>query len=553
MNALREEIKDTISATIKEKLCSDADSVTTVSQSIAALNANAQYWNDLSNKAGSHSCRALELQLKMAEENVTTLLYEEAPEEALLEAAQEVHNIHFQLDQNMCLCEASLMPEQQVRFSADTGRNINIPSRGYGVNPIHEVHIARPEADAPSQRQSMPALSMTAQLDGAVVNRTTEYGGIQQMVRQAVQNASHETESGKSFLAKDSVKMGNCPTYSSERNLEKFGNWVVSVLRFMSLYNLLRPRAGKVQLQFLDQCLTDEAQEWFYQWDLESVIMGLQKWFMPTLSMNKVAVNYDTIMQGYMTVQQLHQELFMSALKPDIRDQVLKKGFTPEFSSIDELIDEAVTLDNAKCYTSGYNSNHGSFYLHKATNAKNSHAQHATTQNKSSTNQNAGSSNQHKSGNKPVQSCQTTQLLSTGGGELPTQSNPIRNAVKANNTVDRRVAGARIEEVILEEDEGQIEEFDEGTPHPEEQQDWEDQPDENDQQYHFNDEEYETRSIDEEVVHVNAVIKASGYNDHRRLYGIRVREVETELRVSAAVQTGGKEQPVYDHQSRRKA
>ncbi|KIJ43931.1 hypothetical protein M422DRAFT_252861 [Sphaerobolus stellatus SS14] len=297
------------------------------------------------------------------------------------------------------------MPEQQVKFSADVERNINSPSREYGINSIPEVHIPRTEADAPLQQQSTPALSMTAQLDGAVVNRMTEYSGIQQMVRQAVQNASHEAEPEKSFLAKAGVKMGNPPSYSGEYNLEKFEHWV---------------------------CLTDEAQEWFYQqvewfdqeikhWDLESVIMGLQKWFMPTLSLNKVAVNYDNIMQGH--------------IRPNC---------------------------------------------------------------------------------------------------------PFPDK-------DRRVAGARIEEVILEEDEGQIEESEECTPHPEEQQDWEDQLEEDDQQYHFDDEEYETRSIDEEVVHVNAVIKGSGYNDCHRLYGIRVWEVETDLRVSAAVQTEGKEQPAYDH------
>ncbi|KIJ23249.1 hypothetical protein M422DRAFT_276210 [Sphaerobolus stellatus SS14] len=363
---------------------------------------------------------------------------------------------------------------------------------------------------------------------------TSEYSGIQQMVRQAIKNASHEEEPEKSFLAKAGVKMGNPPTYSGECNLEKFENWVANVLQYMSMYNLLRPRAGKVQLQFLWQCLTDEAQEWFYwqverfdreikHWDLESIMMGLQKWFMPTLSLNKVAVSYDCLMQGSMTVQQLHQQ-----------DLVLRKGFTAEFSKIDELVEQVVTLDNAKHYTSGYNSNQSSSY------------------NRSS-NPNAGSSNQHKSGSNTVQNRPTTQLLLTGGGNVRDPPKAILLGLMQKQTTQLRAAGARIEEAILEEDEGQIEEFDEYAPHPEEQQEYEDQPEEDDQQYHFNDEEYETRSIDNEVVHVNAVIKASGYNDRRRLYGIRVQETETDLRVSAVLQTGGKEQPVYDHQARKKA
>ncbi|KIJ49741.1 hypothetical protein M422DRAFT_246087, partial [Sphaerobolus stellatus SS14] len=293
MNALREEIKAMISATIKEKLRSEADSVTTVSQSMQALDSNAQYWSDLSNKAARCSCQALELQLKLAEEKVNNLLHEEAPEEALLEAAREARTICFQLDQSSQLREAGLMPEQQVWFSANTGRNINSPSRNYGSNPIIEPHIPQTEVNAQFGRQSTPALSINAQLDGAVVDMTSEYSSIQQMVRQALQNASLEDEPEKSFLAKAGVKMGNPPTYSGEHNLEKFENWVASILRFMSMYNLLGPQASKIQLQLLGQCLTDEAQEWFYRqverfdrevkhWDLESVLMGLQKWFMPT-------------------------------------------------------------------------------------------------------------------------------------------------------------------------------------------------------------------------------------------------------------------------------
>ncbi|KIJ30464.1 hypothetical protein M422DRAFT_268008 [Sphaerobolus stellatus SS14] len=130
MNALREELKATISATIKDKLRLDADSVTTVSQSMQALDANAQYWSNL------------------MEEKVNNLLHEEAPEEVLLEAAQEACSIHFQLEQSSRLHEAGLMPEQQVRFSANTGRNINSPSRNYGSNPIVEPHIPQTEVNA---------------------------------------------------------------------------------------------------------------------------------------------------------------------------------------------------------------------------------------------------------------------------------------------------------------------------------------------------------------------------------------------------------------------
>ncbi|KIJ39991.1 hypothetical protein M422DRAFT_257311 [Sphaerobolus stellatus SS14] len=585
MNALREEIKAMISATIKEKLRSDADSVTTVSQSMQALDANAQYWSDLSNKATRRSCRALELQLKLAEEKVNNLLHEEAPEEALLEAAREARSICFQLDQSSRLREAGLMPEQQVQFRANTGRNIVSPSRNYGPNPIIEPHIHQSEVNVPFGRQSTPALSINAQLDGAVVDMTSEYSGIQQMVRQALQNASLEDEPEKSFLAKAGVKMGTPPTYSSERNLEKF----------------------EKRLQLLGQCLTDEAQEWFYRqverfdrevkhWDLESVLMGLQKQFMPTLLLNKVAVGYDHLMQGSMNVQQLHQQLtklakqmvelpdvysyrrrFMNALKPSIREEVLGKGFTAEFSKIDELVEQAVIVDNAKCYTSGYNSNQSSAYANKPATVDHKCVQQLTPLNRSS-NANAGSSNQNRAGNNNFQNRSTPHSINPvkPGNTVnkPTQSNPVRTAPKANNPVvcfnynkpghirpncpfpekDRRIAGARIEEVILEEDEGQIEEFDEYAPHPEEQQEVEDQPEEDDQQYHFNDdEEYETRSIDNDVVHVNAVIKASGYNDCHRLYGIRVSEAEADLRVSAVLPTGGKGQPVYDHRARKKA
>ncbi|KIJ51816.1 hypothetical protein M422DRAFT_244193 [Sphaerobolus stellatus SS14] len=336
------------------------------------------------------------------------------------------------------------MPEQQVWFSVNTGRNINSPSRNYGPNPIIEPHIPQTEVNAQFSQQSTPALSINAQLDGAVVDMTSEYSSIQQMVRQALQNASLEDEPEKSFLAKAGVKMGNPPTYGGECNLEKFENWVASILQFMSMYNLLGPRASKIQLQLLGQCLTDEAQEWFYR----------QKWFMPTLLLNKVAVGYDHLMQGSMNVQQLHQQLtklakqmvelpdaysywrrFMNALKPSIREEVLGKGFTAEFSKIDELVEQAVIVDNAKRYTSGYNSNQSSAYANKPATVDHKRVQQSTTLNRSS-NANAGSSNQHRPGNNNFQNWSTPQSMSTGGGNVR-NNNPTysRNPVKPGNTL----------------------------------------------------------------------------------------------------------------------
>ena len=147
MNALQNEIKEVLSATVKDKLHSEVDSITTVTYSMSALGNNAQYWSDLSSKAPCWSHRALEAQLKDTEEKVHNLLYDEAPEEMLLAAAQEVRNICFQLDQTSQLHEAGLAPDQQVRFRTDTEGNANNLSRMLRINNSNKMHTARVNAE----------------------------------------------------------------------------------------------------------------------------------------------------------------------------------------------------------------------------------------------------------------------------------------------------------------------------------------------------------------------------------------------------------------------
>ncbi|KIJ48590.1 hypothetical protein M422DRAFT_247438 [Sphaerobolus stellatus SS14] len=174
-----------------------------------ALEANAQYWSDLT------------------EEKVNNLLQEDAPEEELLELAREVQNM------------LSIRPKHAIIATA--GREHNSPFRSHGIPSMNEAYTPQPESYAPYGRHGTPTLSTTAQLDGVVVNMTCEYSGVQLIVRQALRNALDDGEPEKSVLAKTGVKMGNPPTYAGERNLKKFETWGLHVLHYMVMYNLLDP------------------------------------------------------------------------------------------------------------------------------------------------------------------------------------------------------------------------------------------------------------------------------------------------------------------------
>jgi hypothetical protein len=67
-------------------------------------------------------------------------------------------------------------------------------------------------------------------------------------------------------------------------------------------------------------CLTGEAQEWYHRniehfdpqvrdWTLETVVQGLQKRFLHTLTYHHASNKFDVVMQGTKTVQELMNEL----------------------------------------------------------------------------------------------------------------------------------------------------------------------------------------------------------------------------------------------------
>jgi hypothetical protein len=146
-------------------------------------------------------------------------------------------------------------------------------------------------------------------------NEDNIYDGITQMVRIALsENQSQLIDS--SPLTKAGVKIPPPECYTGSAKLEDFEDFVSSMLRWLKVNGLLGAASSEWQLTFLGTHLEGEAQEWFMRnvesptrviqsWDLEAVIIGLQRRFLPTLTHRHTAADFDVMCQSTGTVQEL--------------------------------------------------------------------------------------------------------------------------------------------------------------------------------------------------------------------------------------------------------
>ena len=125
---------------------------------------------------------------------------------------------------------------------------------------------------------------------------------------------------------------------------------------------LLGEARTDMQVNYLGTCLMSKVQEWFYrnvvqhdcqvhEWTLETVVQGLQKRFLQTLTHHHASNKFDTVSQGTKTVQEVLNNLkkyamwmihlpnvytfckwFILALCDSLRNEVLKKGYNPKFA-----------------------------------------------------------------------------------------------------------------------------------------------------------------------------------------------------------------------------
>ena len=99
------------------------------------------------------------------------------------------------------------------------------------------------------------------------------------------------------------------------------------------------------------------------------VVQGLQRRFLHTLTHHHASNKFDTVSQGNKTVQEVLNDLkkyaawmihlpnvytfhkwFVSALHDLLCNEVLKKGYNAEFSTINQLYETACMIEEASCY-----------------------------------------------------------------------------------------------------------------------------------------------------------------------------------------------------------
>ena len=202
------------------------------------------------------------------------------------------------------------------------------------------------------------------------------------MICAALAEGQH-TDPDKSVLTQASVKLDHPETYVGGSDLKEFEVFVAGILRWLKMNCLLGETSIDMQVNYLGTRLTGKAQEWFYRnveqfdhqvhkWTLEVVVQGLQRRFLHTLTHHHASNKFDTVSQGTKTVQEVLNDLkkyamqmihppdvymfckqLVSALHDLLCNEVLKKGYNAEFSTINQLYETARMIEEASRYNHG--------------------------------------------------------------------------------------------------------------------------------------------------------------------------------------------------------
>ena len=194
---------------------------------------------------------------------------------------------------------------------------------------------------------------------------------------------SQEDNPDDSVVMQTRLNISPPEEYSGSSDLKVYKMFIAGILWWLRLHGLLGVKYIKTQVQFLGTWLKGNTSEWFTRniecpdrpirdWSLESVIEGLQKQFLNFLTHRQVSNKFDMIEQGQKTVQELIQELtkyaaqivqypgdysfrrrLIAALRPYLQKEVLHRGITAEFSSMQDILEKGKDIEDSLWYDIG--------------------------------------------------------------------------------------------------------------------------------------------------------------------------------------------------------
>ena len=168
--------------------------------------------------------------------------------------------------------------------------------------------------------------------------------------------------------------------YSGSSDLEVYEMFVAGILRWLRLHSLLGVNYTNTQVQFLGTWLKGNTSKWYTRnvecpgrpikdLSLEAVIKALQKIFLSSLMHRQALNKFDMIEQGQKTVQELILELskytawmvqypynylfrrrLIATLRPSVQKEVLCRGITVEFSSMQDILEKVKDIEDSLCY-----------------------------------------------------------------------------------------------------------------------------------------------------------------------------------------------------------
>ena len=335
----------------------DLDEETLV-DTVARSQQEAECWERSENDAAKHHRKALDCMIQVAEEAVEHAKRNNLSRQEVIDTENELARAVQAKNSQYRIQKAGLNAEAHI--ASPTTRMVE-PTFNRMMNEGDPQMDVEHET-AHYHRQSI-ALTDSQGIPDHVDAPLKQYDGIARMIRAALAKGQH-TDPDKSVLMWAGIKLDHPETYAGGSDLKEFKVFIAGILRWLKMKSLLGETCVEMQVDYLGTRLTGKAQEWFYrnverfdrqvrEWTLEMVAQGLQRRFLHTLTHHHTSNKFDMVSQGTRTIQEVLNDLkkyaawmihppniytfckwFVSALHDLLRNEVLKKGYNTEFSTI---------------------------------------------------------------------------------------------------------------------------------------------------------------------------------------------------------------------------